>query len=167
LCGNVMREGVSTNSASTWTPIGFMKTQSAKMSDLERRWFLADAEGKVLGRFASEVARILMGKHKPLYTPHVDTGDHVVVVNSGRLMVKGANKPDQKVYTRFSGYPGGLKTKTLKRALETQPEFVLEHAIRGMLPRTKLGRRMMKKVRIYAGPDHPHESQAPEAIDLA
>ncbi len=143
-----------------------MNTPSAKKSDVERRWFLADAEGKVLGRFASEVARILMGKHKPFYTPHVDTGDHVIVVNTDKLVVKGANKPEQKVYTSFSGYPGGLKTKTLKRALETQPVFVLEHAIRGMLPRTKLGRRMIKKVRIYAGPDHPHESQVPEAIDL-
>lgn len=158
---------MSSNSAWMWTPFGFMNTPSAKRTDVERKWFLADAEGKVLGRFASEVARILMGKHKPYYTRHVDTGDHVIVVNSDKLMVKGANKPDQKVYTRFSGYPGGLKTKTLKRALETQPEFVLEHAIRGMLPRTKLGRRMMKKVRIYAGSDHPHESQAPEAIDLA
>ena len=143
-----------------------MNTPSAKKSDVERRWFLADADGKVLGRFASEVARILMGKHKPYYTPHVDTGDHVIVVNTDKLVVKGANKPDQKVYTSFSGYPGGLKTKTLKRALETQPVFVLEHAIRGMLPRTKLGRRMIKKVRIYAGPDHPHQSQMPDAIDL-
>ena len=158
---------MSSNSASMWTPFGFMNTPSAKKSDVERKWFLADAEGKVLGRFASEVARILMGKHKPYYTPHLDTGDHVIVVNSDKVMVKGANKPDQKVYTRFSGYPGGLKTKTLKRALETQPEFVLEHAIRGMLPRTKLGRRMMKKVRIYAGSDHPHGSQVPETIDLA
>ena len=120
----------------------------------------------MLGRFASEVARILMGKHKPFYTPHLDTGDHVVVVNTEKLVVKGANKPEQKVYMRFSGYPGGLKTKTLRRALETQPTFVLEHAIRGMLPRTKLGRRMMKKVRIYAGPNHPHGSQLPEAIDF-
>ena len=143
-----------------------MNTPSARKSDVERRWLLADARGKVLGRFASEVARILMGKHKPFYTPHLDTGDHVIVVNTDKLVVKGANKPDQKVYTSFSGYPGGLKTKTLKRALETQPVFVLEHAIRGMLPRTKLGRRMIKKVRIYAGPDHPHQSQVPEAIDL-
>ncbi len=144
-----------------------MKTISAKASEIERKWFVADAEGKVLGRFASEVAKILRGKHKPIYTPHIDTGDHVVIINAEKVRVTGNNKLEDKVYTSYSGYPGGLKTRSLKRVLETQPEFVLTHAIKGMLPRNKLGRRMMKKVRIYAGSEHPHESQSPESIDLA
>ena len=143
-----------------------MKTFSAKASEVDRKWFLANADGKVLGRLATEVATILRGKHKPMFTPHVDTGDHVVIVNAAKVRVTGTNKLDQKVYTRFSGYPGGLKTTNLRRMLETKPEFVLEHAIRGMLPKNKLGRQMLKKVRIYAGSDHPHEAQAPEAIDL-
>ena len=143
-----------------------MKTLSAKGPEVDRKWFVADADGKVLGRLASEVAKILRGKHKPIYTPHVDTGDHVVVVNAAKVQVKGDNKPDQKVYTRFSGYPGGLKSTSLRRMLETKPEFVLEHAIKGMLPKNRLGRQMFKKLRVYAGPDHPHEAQAPEALDL-
>lgn len=140
---------------------------SAKASDVERKWYVADAEGKVLGRFASEVARMLRGKHKPIYTPHIDTGDHVVIVNAGKIRVTGNNKLEDKVYTSYSGYPGGLKTRSLKRLLETRPEFVLEHAIKGMLPRNRLGRKMMKKVRIYVGAEHPHQSQNPEPIDLA
>ncbi len=144
-----------------------MDTISAKVSELERKWFVADADGKVLGRFASEVAKILRGKHKPIYTPHVDTGDHVVIINAEKIKVTGNNKLEEKVYTRFSGYPGGLKKRPLKRVLETQPTYVLQHAIKGMLPKNKLGRKMLKKVRIYAGSDHPHESQGPEAIDLA
>jgi large subunit ribosomal protein L13 len=143
-----------------------MDTISAKISELERNWFVADAEGKVLGRFASEVAKILRGKHKPIYTPHVDTGDHVVIINAEKMKFTG-NKLEDKIYTSYSGYPGGLKKTPLKRVLETRPTFVLEHAIKGMLPRNKLGRKMLKKVRIYAGADHPHESQTPEAIDLA
>ena len=144
-----------------------MDTISAKVSELERKWFVADADGKVLGRFASEVAKILRGKHKPIYTPHVDTGDHVVIINAEKIKVTGNNKLEEKVYARFSGYPGGLKKRPLKRVLETQPTYVLQHAIKGMLPKNRLGRKMLKKVRIYAGSDHPHESQGPEAIDLA
>ena len=144
-----------------------METMSAKASDVERKWYLADAEGKVLGRLASEVAKILKGKHKPIFTPHVDTGDHVVIVNAEKVRITGNNKLEEKVYTSFSGYPGGLKSTSLRRMLETKPEFVLEHAIKGMLPKNKLGRKMIKKVRIYSGPEHPHEAQAPEAIDLA
>ena len=140
---------------------------SAKASDVERKWYVADAEGKVLGRFASEVARMLRGKHKPIYTPHIDTGDQVVIVNAGKIRVTGNNKLEGKVYTSYSGYPGGLKTKSLKRLLETRPEFVLEHAIKGMLPRNRLGRKMMKKVRIYVGAEHPHQGQNPEPVDLA
>ena len=140
---------------------------SARAADLERKWLVADADGKVLGRFASEVARLLRGKHKPIYTPHVDTGDHVVVVNAAKIRVTGNSKPQQKVYTHYSGYPGGLKSRTLKEMLASRPEFVLEHAIRGMLPKNKLGRKMMKKVRIYAGPEHPHQAQGPETVELA
>lgn len=143
-----------------------MRTPSAKKGDVERVWYVADAEGKVLGRFASGVARILRGKHKPFYTPHIDGGDHVVIVNAEKIRVKGNNKARQKVYTSYSGYPGGLKKQTLEDALEKRPAFVLEHAIRGMLPHNKLGRQMMKKVRIYAGPEHPHRAQSPEPIDL-
>ena len=143
-----------------------MMTPSAKKGDVVQSWYVADAEGKVLGRFASEVARILRGKHKPFYTPHIDIGDHVVIVNAEKIQVKGNNKAQQKVYTRYSGYPSGLKKQTLEDALEERPSFVLEHAIRGMLPHTKLGRQMMKKVRIYAGPEHPHQAQSPEPIEL-
>ena len=143
-----------------------MKTESAKIGELERKWYVADAEGKVLGRFASEVARILRGKHKPIFTPHLDTGDHVVIINAEKVRVTG-NKLEDKTYTNYSGYPSGLRVRTLKRTLDTRPEFVLTHAIKGMLPHNKLGRKMMKKVRIYAGSEHPHQSQNPEAIDLA
>ena len=141
-------------------------TPSAKKGDFEQAWYVADAEGKVLGRFASGVAHILRGKHKPIYTPHVDTGDHVIIINAEKIQFKGNNKAKQKVYMRYSGYPGGLKKQTLEDALEKRPTFVLEHAIRGMLPHNKLGRQMIKKVRIYAGPEHPHQAQSPEPIDL-
>lgn len=143
-----------------------MMTPSAKKGEVAQSWFVADADGKVLGRFASAVAHILRGKHKPFYTPHVDIGDHVVIVNADKIQVKGNNKAKQKMYTSYSGYPGGLKKQSLEDALEKRPAFVLEHAIRGMLPHTKLGRQMMKKVRIYAGSEHPHQAQSPEAIDL-
>ena len=141
-------------------------TPSAKKGDFEQAWYVVDAEGKVLGRFASGVAHILRGKHKPIYTPHVDTGDHVIIINAEKIQFKGNNKAKQKVYMRYSGYPGGLKKQTLEDALEKRPTFVLEHAIRGMLPHNKLGRQMIKKVRIYAGPEHRHQAQSPEPIDL-
>lgn len=143
-----------------------MKTPSAKKEEVEQAWFVADAEGKVLGRLASEVAKILRGKHKPIFTPHVDTGDHVVIINADKIMVKGANKPEQKVYTRYSGYPGGLKKQTFADAMEKRPTFVLEHAIKGMLPHNKLGRQMIKKLRIYAGAEHPHEAQNPQPLNV-
>ena len=143
-----------------------MMTPSAKKEDVEHAWFVADAEGKILGRFASEVAQILRGKHKPIYTPHIDTGDHVVIINAEKIQVKGNNKAKQKVYTRYSGYPGGLKKQNLEDALEERPTFVLEHAIKGMLPHNKLGRQMIKKLKVYAGSEHPHQAQSPEPIDL-
>jgi len=126
-----------------------------------------DAEGQVLGRFASKVASILRGKHKPIFTPHVDTGDHVVVINADKIVVKGNNKLEDKVYTSFSGYPGGLKSTTLKRAMETRPEFVLHHAIKGMIPHNKLGRKIVKKLRVYAGSEHPHTAQNPEPLEIS
>lgn len=140
-------------------------TPSAKQNEVEQVWYVVDAEGKVLGRFASEVARILHGKHKPCYTQHIDTGDHVVIVNADKIRVTG-KKMAQKVYTRFSGYPGGLKKQVMEDVLAKQPTYVLEHAIKGMLPNTKLGRKMMKKVRIYAGSEHPHQAQNPKPIEL-
>ena len=143
-----------------------MKTFSAKKEAVERRWYVADANGQILGRFASEVATILRGKHKPIYTPHVDTGDHVVVINASGIRVTGNNKPVQKTYTRYSGYPSGLKRQTLSMLLEKRPELVIQHAIKGMLPKNRLGRKMIKKVRIYAGPDHPHQAQNPDPIDI-
>lgn len=142
-----------------------MNTISAKAGQVDRKWFIADAEGKVLGRFASEVACILKGKHKPIYTPHVDTGDHVVIINADKIRVTGS-KMENKIYTRYSGYPGGLKKRNLEKVLESRPTFALEHAIKGMLPKNKLGRKMMKKVRIYAGGEHKQASQKPEPIDL-
>jgi large subunit ribosomal protein L13 len=142
-----------------------MKTISAKSAEVTRKWYVADADGKVLGRFASEVARLLKGKHKPIYTPHVDTGDHVIVINAEKIRVTG-NKLQDKIYTNYSGYPGGLRKRTLEKVLETRPEYALERAIKGMLPKNALGRNMMKKVRIYAGSEHNHASQQPEAIDI-
>ncbi len=143
-----------------------MKTFSAKKEAVERRWYVADASGQILGRFASEIAGILRGKHKPIYTPHVDTGDHVVVINASSIRVTGNNKPVQKTYARYSGYPSGLKKQTLSVLLDKRPEFVIQHAIKGMLPKNRLGRKMIKKVRIYAGPDHPHQAQNPDPIDI-
>jgi len=143
-----------------------MMTPSAKKEEVEQAWFVADAEGQILGRFASEVAKILRGKHKPIYTPHVDTGDHVVIINADKIQIKGANKAAQKVYTSYSGYPGGLKKETYESAIETRPTFVLEHAIKGMLPHNKLGRQMIKKLRIYAGGEHPHEAQNPQPLNV-
>ena len=141
------------------------KTFSPKSKEIIREWFVVDATDKVLGRLASEIARILKGKHKPTYATHADVGDHVIVINAEKVKVTG-NKLADKIYTNYSGYPGGLRKRTLEKVLETRPEYALEHAIKGMLPKNALGRKMMKKVRIYAGPDHKHESQQPEAIDL-
>ena len=123
-----------------------MKTQSAKPAEVTRKWLVADAEGKILGRFASEVTRLLKGKHKPIYTPHVDTGDHVIVINAEKIRVTG-NKLQDKIYTNYSGYPGGLRKRTLQKIMDTRPEYALEHAIKGMLPKNSLGRKMMRKVR--------------------
>src|ERR671929_752845 len=142
-----------------------MKTWNAKPGEIERRWYVVDAEGKTLGRLATRVADTLRGKQKPQYTPHVDTGDFVVVVNAEKIQVTG-NKLDQKMYYRHSGYPGGLKQRSLREQLERRPTEVLRTAVKGMLPRNRLSRAQITKLKIYAGPDHPHEAQAPEPLDL-
>ena len=142
-----------------------MKTFSAKPYEVERTWFELDAQGQTLGRLATRVASILRGKHKPIYTPHVDCGDYVIVVNADKINVTG-QKLDQKIYYRHSGYPGGLKQITLRRQLENHPERVIESAVRGMLPKNRLGRKMFKKLKVYAGPDHPHQAQQPEPLEL-
>ncbi len=142
-----------------------MKTSSAKPHEIERKWFVIDAQGQTLGRLATRVATVLRGKHKPIYTPHIDCGDYVIVVNAEKINVTG-QKLDQKMYYRHSGYPGGLKQVTLRRQLQTHPERVIEAAVRGMLPKNRLGRKMFRKLKVYDGPDHPHQAQQPEPLDL-
>jgi large subunit ribosomal protein L13 len=138
-----------------------MKTYSTKASDIEREWHVIDASGKTLGRLASEVARLLRGKHKPIYVPHLDTGDYVIVINADKVRVTG-NKAKQKLYYRHSGYPGGLKSTSLAEMMESHPTRVIEHAVKGMLPKNPLGRAMFKKLKVYAGPNHPHQAQVKE-----
>jgi large subunit ribosomal protein L13 len=142
-----------------------MKTYSAKPAEVERNWFVVDANGCVLGRLASFVASRLKGKHKPIYTPHVDTGDHIIVVNADKVTLTG-RKWDQKLYHRHSGYMGGLKSMTAKQLLEKRPEDLVMHAVRGMLPKNTLGRNMLKKLKVYAGPEHPHSAQQPETLQF-
>lgn len=141
------------------------KTFSAKEIDIERNWWVVDATDKTLGRLATQIATRLRGKDKPIFTPHVDCGDFVIVVNAEKIHVTG-RKLDQKMYYRHSGYPGGLKTISLRDQLEKHPERVIRTAVRGMLPKNKLGRRIRSKLKVYAGPDHPHEAQQPQPLDL-
>ena len=141
-----------------------MKTYNAKPGEITREWYVVDAEGKTLGRLATQIADLLRGKGKPQYTPHIDTGDFVVVVNAERIHVTG-NKLEQKLYYRHSGYPGGLRVRTLAEQLERRPEEVLRKAVKGMLPKNKLAARQIVKLKVYAGPDHPHEAQNPVAIE--
>jgi len=145
--------------------IRVVKTYTAKPKDIKREWFLVDAEGKTLGRLATKIAEILRGKHKPIYTPHLDCGDYVVVINADKIRVTG-RKLDQKIYYRHSGYPGGLKSITLRDQLQKHPERVLEAAVRGMLPKNRLGRKMFKKLKVYAGDSHPHQAQQPKTLEL-
>lgn len=142
-----------------------MKTYSVKADDIEREWYLVDARDRVLGRLASEIARILRGKHKPAYSSHLDVGDYVVVVNAEHVRLTG-KKESTKRYFRHSGYMGGDKSISFERMRERRPEWVVERAVKGMLPKTSLGRKMAKKLRVYAGPEHPHESQSPEVLEL-
>jgi len=137
-----------------------MKTYSAKTGEITREWYIVDADGQTLGRLATRIAERLRGKGKPQFTPHVDTGDFVVVINAEKVAVTG-NKLDDKFYYRHSGYPGGLRTRSLREQLERRPNEVLRKAVWGMLPHTKLGRRQITKLKIYSGPDHPHDAQAP------
>jgi large subunit ribosomal protein L13 len=139
------------------------RTYSAKEADITRKWYVVDADGKTLGRLATQVAIVLRGKHKPMFTPHVDTGDHVIVVNAEKIHLTG-DKVRQKTYYRHSGYPGGLKSETVKDLLERKPYVIVERAIKGMLPKTKLGKQMGRKLNVYAGPTHPHKAQQPEPL---
>ena len=142
-----------------------MKTFVAKEQDIQKKWFLVDAENRVLGRLATQIAIRLRGKHKPVFTPHVDTGDFVVVINAEKITLTGS-KLDKKVYYRHSGYIGGLKKITARRLLEEKPEEVLRLAVKRMLPKNSLGRRQLKKLKIYKGADHPHEAQQPEILEI-
>lgn len=141
------------------------RSYMAKPEEMERKWFVVDAEGKTLGRLASQVAAILKGKHKPIYTPHVDCGDHVIIINADKIVLTG-NKLRDKIYYRHTMYPGGLKAIPYGKFLAAQPEKAVERAIKGMIPHTRLGRRMGMKLKVYAGPEHPHAAQCPEPLDI-
>lgn len=142
-----------------------MKTYSAKPQDVKREWFVVDLDGKTVGRAAAEVAKVLRGKHRPTYTPHVDTGDFVIAINAEKVVFTG-NKGSQKNYYRHSGYPGGIYDLTADELLAKRPEDVFNFAVRGMLPKNALGRKMLKKLKIYAGSEHPHTAQQPQSLDL-
>lgn len=143
-----------------------MKSYNVRAKDIQRNWYVVDATDKVLGRLASEVAAILRGKNKPIFTPNLDTGDYVIVINADKVRVTG-DKNKKKIYKRHTGYPGGLRTTTFEELLERKPERAIELAVKGMLPKNRLGRDMYRKLRVYAGEDHGHEAQQPESIDLA
>jgi large subunit ribosomal protein L13 len=142
-----------------------MKTYQAKNTDRDRTWVVVDAEGKTLGRFATQIADLLRGKRKPTYTPHVDVGDFVVVVNAEKIRVTG-NKLNDKRYWRHSGYPGGIRSRTLSEMLDRQPEEVIRKAVKGMMPRNRLSRQQLTKLKVYAGPEHPHEAQSPTEMEI-
>ncbi len=142
-----------------------MKTYQAKKEDLDHKWYLVNAEGKVLGRLSTELAKILKGKNKPTYTPHIDTGDFVVVVNAGKVTLTGKKMKD-KIYYHHTGYPGGIKEMNAEKLLAKKPTEVIRIAVKGMLPKNSLGRQMIRKLKIYAGPNHPHEAQNPVPIDV-
>lgn len=142
-----------------------MRTFSLKASQIERKWYLVDAQGKVLGRLATELASVLRGKRKPTYTPHLDNGDNVVVINAEKVMVTG-KKREQKLYYHHTGYPGGLRTNTFDELQARKPEQIVKLAVKGMLPHNRLGRQMLKKLHIYAGSEHPHNSQNPQPLEL-
>ncbi len=141
------------------------KTQSAKYEDVERKWYVIDAEGEIVGRLCSRIAHVLRGKHKPSYTPHVDCGDYIIVINADKVRFTGS-KMAQKEYQNYSGYPGGQKTMTAKELLDKKPRDIIERAVKGMLPKNRLGRKMFKKMFVYPGADHPHEAQKPEPFNF-
>ena len=142
-----------------------MKTVVPKKEQVEQKWYVIDANDQVLGRLACQVAILLRGKHKPQFTPHLDLGDHVIVVNADKLRVTG-RKADQKRYVHYSGYPGGLRVRNYARVMQNYPERIFKHAVKGMLPKNRLGRKLFKKLKIYTGPDHPHQAQTPEVFSL-
>lgn len=142
-----------------------MATFSAKKSDIDRSWYVVDADDKVLGKLASKIAAVLIGKHKPIFTPHVDTGDFVIVINAEKIHLTG-NKLDDKLYYRHSGYPGGLKVEKASEVLEKKPEEMIKRAVKGMLPKNRLGRQQLKKLKVYSGSNHPHESQMPKELTI-
>ncbi|QQY79382.1 LSU ribosomal protein L13P [Keratinibaculum paraultunense] len=142
-----------------------MNSYMAKPNEIDRKWYVIDAEGKVLGRLASEVATILRGKHKPIYTPHVDTGDYVIIINADKVKLTG-KKLEQKKYRYHTGYPGGLRTIPYSRMMKENPEKAIYLAVKGMLPKNRLGRKMIKKLRVYSGPEHNHEAQQPELYEF-
>lgn len=142
-----------------------MKTYAVKADEIERTWWLVDASDQILGRLATRIATLLEGKHKPIYSPHLDTGDHVVVINAAKVKVTG-DKLAQKRYYRHSNYPGGLKEESLQALMARKPEMVIERAVKGMLPQNRLGRAMVKKLKVYPGADHPHQAQQPTAAEL-
>lgn len=141
------------------------KTYTPKPGDVDRAWFVLDATALPLGRLASEIARILRGKHKPIYAPHIDVGDHVIVVNAEKVAVT-SDKSQSKIYYRHSGYPGGVKAESFDSLRERRPEAIIERAVRGMLPKNRLGRQMLRKLKVYAGAGHPHDAQTPEPLEL-
>ena len=143
-----------------------MRTYTPKASEITRAWHVVDAEDLVLGRVATEVARILRGKHKPIFAPHIDTGDHVIVVNASKVVLT-SGKGETKLVRRHTGYPGGLKSVTYNELLATKPEEAIRRTVRGMLPKNRLGRQMLKKLKVYAGPDHPHAAQMPKPLEIA
>ena len=142
-----------------------MRTYQATAQDRERSWYVVDAEGRTLGRLATQIANVLRGKRKPTYTPHVDVGDFVIVVNAEKVAVTG-DKREKKLYWRHSGYPGGIRSRTLGDLLEKRPEEVIRRAVKGMLPRNRLARQQLRKLKVYAGPDHPHQAQKPEQLEI-
>jgi large subunit ribosomal protein L13 len=142
-----------------------VKTHVVKTSDIDREWFVVDAAGQTLGRLASNVARILKGKHKAVYSPHLDVGDYVIIVNADKVAVTG-RKMDQKTYYRHTGYPGGIRSITLRDQMVRHPTFAVKTAVKGMLPKNRLGRKMLRKLKVYAGPDHPHQSQQPKTLEF-
>jgi len=142
-----------------------MKTYIPKLSELNKKWYVVDVDGKILGRQAGKIARVLMGKNKPAYTPHLDAGDYVIVLNADKIMLSG-KKPVQKLYYRHTGYPGGQRTRTFRQMITTKPEQLFRDTVRGMLPKNRLGRKMLKKLFVYRGGKHPHQAQKPEPLKL-
>ncbi|MBP7559105.1 MAG: 50S ribosomal protein L13 [Armatimonadetes bacterium] len=140
-----------------------MKTYAAKAEDIEREWYVVSANGEVLGRMAVRIAKVLRGKHKPIFTPHVDCGDHVIVTDADKVRLTG-RKWQQKMYYAHSGYPSGLKVATAQRMMDKHPEKIIRHAVRGMLPHNRLGRQVLRKLKVYVGPEHPHEAQSPQPL---